>query len=140
MMDYTFTFESSKTAESIFEILLDVRQWWVGLYGEEIIGNSKNLHDEFSFRAGDGMHYSKQRLIELVPDSKITWKVVESNLSFIKNTDEWTNTNLGFEIIQHKHHHQVVFTHQGLTRTIECYQDCSGAWNLYLQNLAEKLK
>jgi hypothetical protein len=139
-MDYTFSFESTKTTEAIFETLLDVQQWWVGLYGEEISGHSKNLHDEFSFRAGEGVHYSKQRLIELAPATKITWLVVESNLSFIKNTSEWTNTRIGFEIIKQKHHHQIVFTHQGLKPTIECYQGCSGAWTLYMQNLAEKLK
>ncbi|MBI3235962.1 MAG: SRPBCC domain-containing protein, partial [Bacteroidetes bacterium] len=97
--DFKYTFESSKTIETIYATLLDVRQWWVGLYNEEIEGETKQINDEFTFRAGDGVHYSKQRLVELIPNSKIKWQVIESHLSFVKKNDEWTNSRFGFEII-----------------------------------------
>ncbi len=138
--DYTFSFESSKTPKNIFETLLNVRKWWVGLYGEEIKGSSKKLNDEFTFGAGDGMHYSKQRLIELVPNKKIVWQVSESDLIFLKKSDEWTNSKICFEIFRQGNQTQVTFTHQGLVPKIECYNGCAGAWTQYMENLAEKLK
>jgi len=63
---------------------MDPKNWWVGLFGETIEGESNHINDEFSFRDGDGVHYSNQKLIELVPNEKIVWLVTESKLSFLK--------------------------------------------------------
>ncbi|MBA3704667.1 MAG: SRPBCC domain-containing protein [Bacteroidetes bacterium] len=138
--DYTFIFESTKTLNNIFETLLNVRKWWTGFYREDIKGSSKVLNDEFIFNAGDGVHYSKQRLVELAPTEKIVWQVIESNLSFLKQTDEWTNTKISFKISKQGNKNLITFTHRGLVPQIECYKDCSGAWTQYLEKLAEKLR
>jgi hypothetical protein len=138
--NYTFSFESTKTQNHIFETLLNVRQWWKGLYGEDIKGSSEKLNDEFTFNAGDGVHYSKQRLVELELNKKIVWQVIESHLSFVKKTDEWTNTKISFEISKQEGKSKITFTHQGLVPKTECYKNCAGAWTQYLENLAEKLK
>lgn len=138
--NYTFSFESSQTPESIFETLTDVRKWWVGLFDENIQGSSNTLNEEFTFNAGDGVHYTKHRLIEIVPNKKIVWKVTESNLSFVEKSDEWTNTQFGFEISKQGDKSKVTFTHNGLVPKFECYGNCAGAWTQYLENLAEKLK
>ena len=138
--NYTFSFESSQTPETIFETLTDVRKWWVGLFDEDIQGNSDILNGEFTFNAGDGVHYTKQILSELVQNQKIFWKVTESNLSFVAKKEEWTNTQFGFEILKQGDKSKVIFTHYGLVPKFECYENCAGAWTQYLENLAEKLK
>jgi Activator of Hsp90 ATPase homolog 1-like protein len=137
---YSFSFESAKTPQTIFETLIDVRQWWVGLFGEDIKGNSDKLHEEFTFSAGNGLHYTKQRLVELIPNKKIVWQITESKLTFVEVTDEWTNTKIGFEISTVGNSSQVTFTHEGLVKKFQCYTNCSDAWTQYLKNLAEKLK
>ena len=81
---YTFSFVTASSKENIFETLLDVRNWWMGLYGEDIKGSSTKLNDEFTFNAGEGVHYSKQKLVEIIANKKIVWLVTESNLSFAK--------------------------------------------------------
>ena len=138
--NFTFSFESSKSEKEVFDILLNVKKWWSGLYGEEIKGSSKKINDEFSFKAGDGVHYSKQRLIELEPNKKIVWLVTESNLSFLKQTNEWTGTKICFEVSKQKNKTKITFTHQGLVPKIECYNACAGAWTQYLENLEESLR
>ena len=138
--DFTFSFPSSRDPKSIFATLLNVKEWWTGLYSENITGSSSKLNDEFAFSAGEGAHYSKQRLTELVPSKKIAWKVTDSNLTFLKKPDEWTNTSISFEISPEGDQSRVTFTHLGLVPKIECYGGCSGAWTQYLKNLAEKLK
>ena len=85
--DYTFSFESTKTKNNIFETLLNVRKWWIGFYGEDIKGSSRKLKDEFTFNAGDGVHYSTQRLSGVETNTNIVWQVIESNLSFLKKKD-----------------------------------------------------
>lgn len=132
--DFTLTLLSDKTPEEVFNAVTNVREWWSGYYLEEIEGNTEKLNDEFIFRAGEDVHYSKQKLIEVVLDKKIVWLVTDSKLSFLKKTDEWTGTKILFEISKKGNKTEMVFTHQGLTPKVECYDACSPAWTQYLQN------
>jgi len=138
--NFTYNFTSSKTAEEIFEILTDIEQWWSGLYGETINGKSKKINDEFTFKAGGGAHYTKQKLIEIIPNKKIVWLVTESELTFISHPEEWVNTKIEFDISKEGNKTKVTFTHEGLVPEIECYKDCSMGWTGYLEQLKKKLQ
>ena len=133
------SFKTSKSAEEVFNLLLDIEQWWSGIYGEEINGESKKIGDEFTFKAGGGAHYSKQKLIELIPNEKVVWLITDSTLSFLSNTGEWINTKIGFTISTEENSTVVTFMHEGLVPQIECYNACSGGWTRYLDKLEEKL-
>ncbi|MBL7922091.1 MAG: SRPBCC domain-containing protein [Bacteroidia bacterium] len=138
--DFTYSFESSKPTETIFETLLDVKKWWFGFYEERITGKSKKVNDEFNFKAGGGMHDTTQKLVELIPDKKITWLVTASNLTFLKKPSEWLNTKFYFELAKAGSKTKIIFTHQGLNPAIECYNDCSLGWTHYLKQLENTLK
>ena len=79
------------------------------------------------------IHYSKQKLIELVPNKKVVWLVSDSKLNFTKNVSEWTGTKIIFEISTINNKTQVHFTHSGLVPKIECFNDCSNAWSQLIQ-------
>jgi len=140
MSNYTYSFTTSRSPQQVFDLLLNVEKWWSGIYDETITGKSQKINDEFSFSAGGGMHFSKQKLVQLIPNKKIGWQVTESNLSFLHNAKEWENTKLVFVILEKENETQVTFTHEGLEPEIECYDECSNAWTQYLYNLHEKLK
>ena len=139
MESYTYSFTTHKSPKEIFDLLLNIEKWWTGIYEETISGCSQKLNDEFSFSAGGGVHFSKQKLIELIPDKKLVWLVTESNLSFLDNPNEWESTKLVFDILERENETQITFTHEGLVPEIECYDSCSNAWTQYLHNLEEKL-
>jgi hypothetical protein len=130
--NFTTTLLVDKTAEEVFKAVTNVRGWWQGLYEEEIIGKTDRLLDEFTFRAGGGAHYSKQKLIELVPNEKVVWLVTEGKLSFVEKKDEWEGTKIIFDISRKGNKTQVRFTHEGLNAEVECYDSCSSAWQMYL--------
>ncbi len=136
---FTYSFTAEKSPEEVYSLLLNVEQWWSGIYEETIKGESAKVGDEFSFLAGGGVHYTKHRLIELMPNRKIVWLVIDCNLAFIEKTDEWVNTKIGFDITREGDKTRVTFIHDGLTPQFECYGDCSLGWTGYLENLNKKL-
>ncbi len=137
--NFSFSFQTSKPAQEVFELLLNIEQWWSGLFNETIKGKSKAVNDEFTFKAGDGAHYSKQKLTELVPDKKIVWLITESELSFLNHPTEWNGTKISFELAKDGKDTKVTFMHEGLVPQMECYDACSGAWTGYMNNLKKKL-
>jgi hypothetical protein len=139
--DFTVTLTADQSPQEVFRAIKNVRGWWSGLYGEEFKGNSEKLNDEFIYTAGEGMHYSKQKLVELVPGKKIVWLVTESNLTFLKDKSEWTNTRLSFEISPKGNQTFVRFTHEGLVPDFECYETCSTVWTTYIrEKLADAIR
>lgn len=137
--NYSYSFTSPKTAHEIFDRLLHIEKWWSGLYEEAIAGKSHKLDDEFTFHAGGGAHYSRQKLVELVPDKSVAWLVTDSKLSFLKEPAEWNGSKIRFGLAADGNHTTVTFTHEGLVPEIECYNNCSSAWNGYMNNLKRAL-
>ncbi len=137
---FHFSFSSSKNSLDLFHFLAEPRNWWMGVYGEVIDGNSSQPGDEFSFSAADGVHHSRQKLVESVPGKRISWLVTGSNLSFLNNTNEWTGTTISFTLEQQGDRTSVTFLHEGLVPAFECYEACSGGWTQYLQKLAAQMK
>ncbi len=138
-IDFTKTFQVEQSPAEIFQVTKDVRSWWSGLYGEEFEGSSEKPGDEFTFSAGGGAHYSKQKLTELILNKKIVWLVTDSNLNFLEKPNEWTGTKIYFDISKQGNKTQVRFTHVGLVPKIECYNSCSSAWSQYLQQFLSPL-
>jgi hypothetical protein len=137
--NFQFSFTSSKSSSEVFAHLINPKTWWVGLFGETLEGKSEDINDEFSFKAGEGMHYSNQKLVEVISNKKIVWLVTESNLTFLNNVNEWAGSRICFEIEEVGKHTQITFAHEGLLPQMECYGSCSSAWTQYMQNLQERL-
>ena len=132
--NFTTTIIVDQTPEEVFNAIRNVRGWWSGYYSEEIKGDTEELNDEFSFRAGGGAHYSRQKLVEVIPNKKVVWLVTDSKLDFLEKKDEWTGTKVSFDISTKGNKTELAFTHEGLTPEIECYNSCAPAWSQYLQN------
>jgi hypothetical protein len=132
--DFTTTLLVNQTPEEVFNAVINVRGWWSGYYSEEFDGTTEKLNDEFSFRAGEGAHYSKQRLVEVIPNKKVVWLIVDSALTFLEKTNEWTGTKVIFEISKIGSQTKLTFIHEGLTPEVECYDSCAPAWTQYVQN------
>lgn len=126
--NFTTTITVDAPAQDVYNAINNVSGWWHG----EIKGSAAKLNDEFDYRF-QHFHYSRQRVIELVPNKKIVWLVTDSNLSFTETKNEWTGTKIIFELAEADGKTQVRFTHEGLVPAFECYGDCSNGWSMLIQ-------
>ena len=126
--DFTTTILVDEAPYTVFNAINNVSCWWQGA----IEGSSSKLNDEFTYQMKE-FHFSKQKIVELIPDKKVVWLITESQLNFIKDKNEWTGTKIIFEITEQDNKTQLRFTHVGLHQNIECYGACSNGWQQLIQ-------
>ena len=128
--DYTANILVAASPTTVVNHIKEVSKWW----SKDFEGNSENLNDEFVICHPD-QHYSKQKLIEVIPDKKIVWLVTESNLYWLKkNKHEWTDTKMIFKIFPKGDMTQLYFTHEGINPGKECFSMCEQGWNMVIKD------
>jgi hypothetical protein len=132
--DLSMSFTVNQSPQEVFAAVNNVTKWWT----ENLEGKSHNKGEHFDVHFGD-VHYSRQLLTEIIPNKKIVWKITEGKLNFVDKTDEWTGTEIVFDILPQGDKTQLTFTHKGLTPQLECYDACSGAWTDYIQKSLHQL-
>jgi uncharacterized protein YndB with AHSA1/START domain len=131
---FTTTLLLDQSPTEVFNAIINPRAWW----SEEIEGGTSALNDVFTYHYED-IHFCKVKLIELVPDKKVVWHILENDFNFIQDKTEWTNTKVNFEISTQGNKTQLVFTHIGLVPEYECYEVCREGWSHYIQNSLDSL-
>lgn len=132
--DMTFTLTVDQTPEQVTTAIADVRSWWPGKF----TGETDRLGAEFTYRYQD-MHSSTQRVTEWVPGKRVVWHVTDSHLSFLERKDEWTGTDIVFDISRKGDKTELSFTHVGLNSKSECYGACSEGWGFCIEKSLYKL-
>jgi hypothetical protein len=127
--NFTATILVDQTPKEVLGAITNLHGWW----SEEIEGNTEKLNDEFIYHYKD-IHYCKMRLIELVPNEKVVWLVLDNHFNFTKDKSEWIGTKLVFDISQKDNKTAMQFTHEGLVPQYECYEICREAWTNYIKD------
>ncbi len=81
--NYTTTFSVDKIPEEVFNAVNNVRGWW----SEQIEGCTYRLNDEFIYRYKD-VHVCMIKLIEVIPNKKVVWLVLNNHFNFTKDKSE----------------------------------------------------
>ena len=131
--DFTTTIVVDQTPKEVFDAINNPQGWWSGV----IKGSTEKLNDEFTYRYKE-LHFSKQRIVEMIPDQKVVWLVTESIINYTEDKSEWTGTKISFEIAEQdnksdSYRTQLRFTHLGLDPGIECFDSCSNSWSQLIQ-------
>lgn len=126
--DFSTAILVNRAPEEAFNAINNVRGWW----SEEIEGDTDKVNDEFSYHYED-VHHCRMKLVEVVPDKKVVWHVLDNYFKFTKDKSEWKDTEIIFEISEKDNQTQIHFTHLGLVPEYECYDICKNAWTQYIQ-------
>ena len=132
--DFNTGFSVDQTPNEVFNAVNNVRGWW----SERIDGGTEQLNDEFTYQRWD-LHKCTMKLIEVVPDKKVVWLVLDNYFSFTKDQTEWVGTKIEFEISEKDGKTQLHFTHRGLVPAYECYDICFDAWTSYIKGSLQDL-
>jgi hypothetical protein len=126
--DFKTSILVDKSPADIIDAIVNFRAWW----SEEIEGITDQLNETFFYHYKD-VHLCKIKLVEIIPDKKLVYKVLDNEFNFTKDKTEWINTKLIFDILPENGKTKLVFTHEGLVPTYECYDVCEDAWTSYIQ-------
>ena len=126
--NFTTTFLVDQTPRDVFDAVTNVRGWW----SEDIQGATAQRGDAFVYRFRD-IHSCEIKLIEVIPDTSVVWLVTSNHFNFVKDQNEWMGTKVRFDISQEGNKTRLLFTHEGLVPTFECYDVCAPAWTDYVQ-------
>ncbi|RYJ40523.1 SRPBCC family protein [Flavobacterium beibuense] len=132
--DFTTTIITDASPSQAYKAINNVRGWW----SENINGDTDKLNSEFLYHYVD-VHRARMKIIEMMPDKKVVWHVLDNYFKFTEDETEWTDTKIIFEITEKDGKTQVKFTHQGLVPDYECYQICNDAWTHYIQGSLKDL-
>ncbi len=82
---------------------------------------------------------SRMKLIELIPDKKVVWLVLDNYFDFTKDKSEWKGTKVVFEVSKKGDKTEIHFAHLGLVPEYECFDVCSNAWGSYINGSLRSL-
>jgi hypothetical protein len=132
--NFTTAISVAQSPQAAFNAIKNVRGWW----SQEVEGSTDKLGDEFTYRYGD-VHRSRIRLVEVIPDQKVVWLVLDNYFDFTEDKSEWKGTKIVFEISNKSGETQIRFTHEGLVPDYECFDVCSNAWGSYINGSLRSL-
>ncbi|WP_343306380.1 SRPBCC domain-containing protein [Chitinophaga niabensis] len=121
--NFTTTLVVDKSPMEVFNAICQPQNWWSG----EVEGHALKMHDEFTYKFKD-FHFSRQRVTTLIPGEKVVWDVIESIINYAEDKEEWTGTQIIFEVFEKDAQTNLRFTHSGLVPEVECFDSCSNSW------------
>ena len=131
--NYRKTITVNAFIEDAMEKISNIDLWWK----KDFTGSARRLNDTFTVPFG-APSFVNFIVSELEPGKKVVWKVTDCYLRWFKDTKEWNNTEVVFQLSEENNKTKIDFTHVGLVPEVECYEACEKGWNGHLGSL-EKL-
>jgi hypothetical protein len=126
--NYQAVMQVNVPLQAAFEsISQHIPQWWTANFE----GCSEREGDQFTVTFGET--FSTFVVSELIPDRRIVWLTKDCNLHFLRDKQEWKDTQIVWEFQEGDEGVRLTMTHVGLNETKECFTDCTGGWDHYVK-------
>jgi hypothetical protein len=131
--DYHYSITANITAKEAFENISHVPEWWATNFE----GNSEKLNNIFTVCFGET--FVTFKIIEVVPEKRIVWQVIDCYLHWLKDKKEWKDSKISWDISTKNNLTQIAMTHIGLVPEIACYNECKKGWDFFVGESLLKL-
>jgi hypothetical protein len=103
----TVAIQVAKSPDEVFNHVIELSKWWP----EDFEGESIKADSEFVLTIGDE-HYSKNKVVEFIPNKKVVWLTTES----IRKSDnyDWTGTKMIIELTPEGNNTLIKYTYDGV--------------------------
>lgn len=122
------------TPAGVYNAINKPQCWW----SDSISGSPEILHSEWRYHFGDN-HITRLKTIELVPNERVVWQVLENYFKNAKDQTEWVGNEIIFRIDNIGGQTKLVFTQTGLVPSNDCYKNCAWAWTGFVQKSLKSL-
>ena len=126
--DFITGFSIEQSPKEVYDAINNVRGWW----SENIEGSTNKLNVEWTYKQKD-LHMCKMKVVEMIPEKRVVWLVMENHFSFTKDKSEWKGNKIVFDINKKDSKTHLKFTQVGLNPEHECYNVCHDAWTGFIQ-------
>ena len=131
--NYHISIIAEADEKTAFDTICNVAGWWTS----KMEGSCNKLNDVFTVRLGETSVTFK--VTEYEPFTKVSWRVTDCNLHWLKDTKEWKDTTVAWQVDADNGQTKITMTHIGLVPGIECYDNCKNGWNFYTGESLRKL-
>ena len=125
---FTSSISAPISADEAIKRISNIPGWW----GVAFSGNSEKQDDQFVIKMG-GDSFFNFTVTALIPGKKIVWLITDCYMPWYADKKEWANTKLVFDVTENDGTIGLVFTHEGLTPNVECYNDCASGWTHWIK-------
>ena len=113
--------------------IANVSGWWAKSF------KGSALHTGDKFRVEFGTTSVDFEIAEAIPGKKCVWHVSDCHLPWLKDQNEWTGTEVLWELTPQGNATRIDMTHIGLVPEVECYEACEKGWNGHVTGSLLKL-
>jgi hypothetical protein len=78
-------------------------------------------------------------LVEVIPNKKVVWLVLDNYFKFTEDKTEWKDTEIVFDVSEKDGKTEIRCTHLGMVPESECFNVCSNAFGSYVNGSLRSL-
>jgi hypothetical protein len=133
--DIRFEFNVAVSPEAAYVAISRVKEWWF----RDTEGPTSLAGDSFTVYFNRTGSFVRFKVTEAEAGHRYVWHVEDCFLPWIKDTTEWNETEVIFDIIATADGSAVAMVHRGLTPEVECYDMCNAGWEGHFMKSLYKL-
>jgi len=130
--DYQKSITVSKPANEVYAAITEhIRDWW----SDDLSGAAAKKGDQFNIAFGATRKTFE--IAEAILGERVVWLCLKAHIDMaaLKRKDEWVGTRLTWTIASGNDGTTLTLLHEGLNKSLECYDVCEAGWDYFIASL-----
>lgn len=132
MKDYQKSITVNNPANEVYDaIARHIEDWW----SDDFSGASAQKGDQYDIAFGKTKKTFE--ILEAVPGKQVVWQCLKAyiDMETLRKKNEWEGTRLIWTITGGGTATTLNMRHEGLNKSVECYDICEPAWDYFMESI-----